>query len=541
MKNIFVPGLTEAILFCSTLFSAPLTKRVAAVLFPFLLWSLLSSYHIQSGNRLTYDSLVYIDCARSIQNGNPFQTRVGNGLDAPNWEQMRVFPPGYPILIAGVMAAGIDPYHAALTVSVICSGMFVILVLVYYGKRLSFWSALLLGTLFVSMKPLIHAGSMCWSENAYMLLTAVSLLCFIQGYRGVIVDKRWIFFAGLFGGLSWCMRNAGVALFACSIFFLFSNFCISRNKGSAYVIGAWLAGWMFATVWLCLWNFTAFGKFFPYSMPPSELSLLWNLGVTAWVLGRDLFALGSFSRLAVIKCVLLFSFFVFLIFPRRRAWLYTIHFIKNNLDLLFLLLFMGFYILTIVIARTVYRWGEPINSRHFVPVYWIILLLAASEGEWIWDRLFAHKIKVITLLHLALGLLIVLQIRMSLVRTENIDRTALYQNRSLAVSLGRAIPQDQFVLTDNVAELRVFGNANARYPSCSTKECEKHLIWADIKQAGEDGRLWGIVIENESRFAQGEFGDDLKNIILHPDRYAQLRESLEGGTRILHFVDADLK
>ena len=118
--------------------SAWIAPYVLAVILPLALWLILAPQYMLSGTRLTDDSATYIDCARSIREGRGFQTRVYGGLKPQTWVPMRLFPPGYSILVAGVMALGLDPHSAALAVSVVCSGFFVIVVLSYYTKRLPF-------------------------------------------------------------------------------------------------------------------------------------------------------------------------------------------------------------------------------------------------------------------------------------------------------------------------------------------------------------------------------------------------------------------
>lgn len=188
--------------------------RLAAVMLPLAFWLVLAPQYMFQGNRVSPDSAAYIDCARSIREGRGFQTRLYGGLEPPTWEPIRLWPPGYPILIAAAMALGLSPHSAALAVSVLCSGLFVIVVLGYYAKQLPFAFAALLGIVFVSMRALLNTGTMCWSEGPYLLLTLVSLICLMKGTSGMRATASWILVAGLTGGLSWCVRNVAVALFA---------------------------------------------------------------------------------------------------------------------------------------------------------------------------------------------------------------------------------------------------------------------------------------------------------------------------------------
>jgi hypothetical protein len=242
-----------------------ISLRLMAVLLPLAFWLVLTPQYMTCGNRVSSDSAAYIDCARSIREGRGFQTRVHSGLEPQIWEPMRLWPPGYPLLVAGAMTLGLSPHDAALAVSVVCSGVFVIIVLGYYAKQLPFAIAAMLGVAFVSMKALLNAGAMCWSEGPYLLLTVVSLFSLMKGTTGVRNAIYWLFVAGLTGGLSWCVRNVAVALLASSICYLLLQFPRFRLREVALAICVWLGGWALASGWLVLWNVSTFGSPNPYS------------------------------------------------------------------------------------------------------------------------------------------------------------------------------------------------------------------------------------------------------------------------------------
>ena len=503
--------------------SGSIALRLAAVLLPLAFWMALAAQYMFSGSRVSNDSAAYIDCARSIREGRGFQTRPWSGLAPETWEPIKYWPPGYPILVAGAMTLGLSPYHAALAVSVVCSGLFVIVVLGYYVKQLPFAVAAMLGIVFVSMRALLDAGTMCWSEGPYLLLTVVSLLCLMKGTSGERVTGSWLLVAGLTGGLSWCVRNVAVALFASSVCYLLAQILRLRLREAALAVCAWLGGWILGCGWLVLWNLATFGVLSPYKMPPSDSPFLWNCKDAFQVMGRDLTALGHFSDVIANKYVLIAFGIAILFLARRLSWRGVAGFLQDHRDRLVLLLFLGFYTLAIVVARSVYRWGEGINSRHFVPVYWILLLFLGIGVDWVVGRAWAGKRRTQVVLVMALGLLAALQIKASVMdlagSADERDKTI----RSIAVALGREIPEGKLVLSDAIAPLRVFGNLNARYPPRPSYD-ETPLTWSDIRQAGNDGRLWGIVLVHDNEYAQGKFGDALRDISANPHGFPELRE-----------------
>jgi hypothetical protein len=428
----------------------------------------------------------------------------------------------------------------------------VVVVLRYYATQLPLAFAMLLGIVFVSMRALLFTGTMCWSEGPYMLLTVVSLMCLMKGTSAVRPAVVWFLVAGLAGGLSWCVRNVAVALFASSLGYLAVQFPRLRFKGTALAGCAWLSGWALGSGWLVMWNISTFGELNPYSMPPSERSFLWNCARACFVIGKDLAGLGharfsdtllnsllnKYVLLASAVAILLFVFGSLLFGSRRLSSHNLVRFVRDFLrdrrDRVLLLLFLGFYTLAIVVARSVYQWGEEINFRHFAPIYWIILLFVGFACEWLAGHVWTSKRWIRAVLLVGIGLVAALQISSMLWRSAFAETDK--ELRSLAAVLGREIPEGQLVLTDAIAPLRVFGNVNARRPP-SPRLDKTSLTWDDIKGAGEDGRLWGFVIVRGDMYEKGEFGDVLKDIAANPAKFPELRECEYGrDVRVVKYV-----
>jgi len=390
----------------------------------------------------------------------------------------------------------------------------------------------------MSMRALLNTGTMCLSEGPHLLLTFVSLMCLARGTNGDRVSTSWLLLAGLSGGLSWCVRNVAVSLFAATVTYLLLQIPRFRLKEGAAALSVWLIGWVLGCGWLVLWNISTFGSPNPYSMPPSELSFLWNAKSAFWVIGADLTALGRFSDLVVNKYVVAASGVVTLIvlFVYKVTWRKVLTVLRDHHEQLLLLVFLGFYTLTIVVARSVYRWGEIINSRHFVAVYWILLFFLGIAGCWGSRHLLSRTRITYGVFVVGILLLALLQIgRSSSLFMSPSDETAT-QIRSAAIAIGQEIPEDKIVLTDAIAPLRVFGNVNARRPPRPSYD-ETPLSWSEIKQASEDGRLWGIVIANGEEYAEGTYGDVLKEMSENPKAFEGVHERQIDGLRILQFVN----
>jgi len=154
------PNQQQAI--CRASAAVGIRMRIIAVIVPLAFWLVLTPQYMFMNNRVSPDSAAYIDCARSIREGRGFQTRVYGGLEPRTWEPIRLWPPGYPALVAAAMTLGLSPYTAALAVSIVCSGVFVILVLSFFAQRFPVGVAIAIGLVFVSICTL---GEMFQSRN----------------------------------------------------------------------------------------------------------------------------------------------------------------------------------------------------------------------------------------------------------------------------------------------------------------------------------------------------------------------------------------
>jgi hypothetical protein len=291
-----------------------------------------------------------------------------------------------------------------------------------------------------------------------------------------------------------------------------------------------------ASGWLVLWNVFTFGSPNPYRMPPSEVSL----PAATWAAFMTL--LGAFSgaghflevipgQYLLIAAGIAIAFFAWRLSRRGFVGLPRVYRGK-----LLLFLFLCLSLLTVVVARSTYRLSGGIGTRMFLSIYWIILLLAAMAGEWAVARPQAGRRGARRVLVAAIALLAVLQIGTSLM---TFGRPALQDEqdmRALAVSLGREVPDNMLVLTDAIDPLRVFGNVNARCPA-RLDLGETPFTWSEIRQVGEQGRLWGIVMAATGDFQRGMYGDAFKDIAADPARYPELREqATRGKTRVFKYI-----
>src|SRR3990172_2035484 len=127
----------------------------------------------------SWDSAAYIETAVSINAGRGFVHRTILGLEPNIWEQIRLWPPGYPILIALAQLSGMSPTTAGLAVSLVSSGFFVIL-LTKICLRLFHRSLALPVTLAaVCMPAFLFISTSVLSDATYLAFAVASLSCLL--------------------------------------------------------------------------------------------------------------------------------------------------------------------------------------------------------------------------------------------------------------------------------------------------------------------------------------------------------------------------
>ena len=68
-----------------------------------LAWAMQVRGMLEHGPWSSFDSHVYIECARSLDSGHGTLRRPSMFFAGAEWEPISLWPPGYPWLIAGVM------------------------------------------------------------------------------------------------------------------------------------------------------------------------------------------------------------------------------------------------------------------------------------------------------------------------------------------------------------------------------------------------------------------------------------------------------
>lgn len=294
----------------------------------------------------------------------------------------------------------------------------------------------------------------------------------------------------------------------------------------------WLSGWCVATSWLVARNLLVFGKVNPYSMPPSELSLWDNLRQGWAVIVTDLSTSGRVGAVMTDKYVAIGLLVVGAAFVamwcRKRTLGELRSFLTSHRVELLLVVYCSFTIAVPVLARTVYRWGEMINSRHFVPMYWAMWLLfgvCALNALKRFSRTSHAYVTVAVIVTLAMCMQ--LRDHIHLVQSWRTEQSR-WERCESARLLGQVVPSDTIVLTDEHKEMRIYGDIHARRFDRPSRGKDR-LTVDSIEEAAAAGRLWGIVIWDRDLCRNGFYGKAVQEILLNRDQFPEFHEVSEDG------------
>jgi len=512
-------------------------RRLWVVALCLVVWAVHLALAGHYSAKVTPDSASYIECSRSIRDGRGFMRRPSYGLGRDLWIPLRNFAPGYSLLTAALAGGGIADVQGGLVIAALCSGGFVVLVM---GLCLAGFPALpaaLLVVTILSMPAFMLVGTMCWSDGPYLLLSAISLLCIMKWAPGTKNSLRWIFAAGVAGGLSWCIRNVAVALFAATVLYFALSTLWQPFRASAKGAALWLIGWLGACGWLVCRNLAVFGRISPYHMPASRRSL-WANTKDAWqMIVRGMVGssgVGDVLGGAYVSVPLLVLALVAVcLWARRRGWPGVRKSLGENRRGLMLGGYAALYCATLIVARTKYEWAERINPRYLVQLYWILWIALAAGAAAVCRRVLATRKRANVALIIVLALAAAAQTTAEIRRLvwQRGRRTVALRSKRDAMWLGPIIPADKIVLSDLSKDLRIYGNVNARGFNRPWLG-QQPLTMDQIRHLRAEGVLWGIVIGNVEKCARGDYGPALAQLARHPRRGSQF-EVIDIGSKTL--------
>ena len=317
----------------------------------------------------TPDSAAYIDEARRVLAAIGMSGASMGDLPGPN----TLFPPGFGIAIAALGFVGMDLAEAAFVLASVCA-LALPWMIVWAFRRVVPPLALAVVVLaYVTTPGVLTYSLVGLSEMMALCLGLATIGSVINGNT-----NRAYFYAGLFAGMGYLVRNANAALMVA-----FAAYCVAEmllrsvpRRILAERVLVFAVGGAVIVLPLFCRNWILFGSINPYAMAPSTIDLLTNVRTMVQEFAFDVTGVRAVGVTVAWNAALLLAFagvqgMVLVQAARvvkvldeapRRALLLT-----------------GFYCLLgvamVVAARTRFEWGEPINIRHTLQysLYWFVL------------------------------------------------------------------------------------------------------------------------------------------------------------------------
>ena len=501
----------------------------AVILLALLIWGFhVGLWLVLYGPQVTYDSSKYLDGARSYQAGRGFVVRPYSNLGGQLWEPTRTHPPGFSLLVCAVMRLGFSAYFSSIVV-LLLSGVAIFLTLgrVFFLLRIPPWLSLAALCALASMPAFIKIFVTIWSEAPSLAISLAALVCAAHWSQRFRRDQLWLLAAGLLAGFGYCLRNSSLALIAMLFIFVVLHATWRRPADVARSLAVLCVGLLGGAGWLLVDNFRVFGTVSPYDMPPAAVSAATNLDRTLQVIWNDFTAFPFLSSLlhvhlggnvALVLQLLVAGIFVGLVLRGIRKWQVGVGRIRSEFPAVLAkhrlaILLAGFCLAALALtiaAASVFRM-DAINSRFVVNIYWAPWLCIAAIAAGRSSR--ALRRATIILLIISCPVQFLAQARE--LRWAVGQREVRAEKIVFAQEVAGQAPENQFILSDNVDFLRVYGRlAGVNFTRDTSLE--------DILTAGQAGRLWGIVIWNREDLASGKLGSLAKELVLSPEKFTQL-------------------
>ncbi len=357
------------------------------------------------------------------------------------------------------------------------------------------------------------------SDGPFLAFSAGAILLLACAGRSE-KPAGWLIASGLLAGFSYCIRYAGLALIGAGVLFLLVQALWQDRRTAGKNLLIWLAAMLIAAEWLVARNLSLAGRLNPYDSKPSSRGLFRNLTDVANTILGDMLGLGQGAGDGLSWCALAFIFIALVVgavLVRRRysggemrLWL------SQCAGMLPGALYVLCYVGLMVASRTWYGFEPTVESRYMVQVYWLLWIGAALAIAWAVRSLPGRTAAPVGIATAMFGML-ALQSYAQVRRIQELKADeALIMRPQVARRLAAMIPENQIVMTDVHAVLRMFGGAHARmFPMHDNGE--QVLTEDEIQEAGNNGLLWGIIIADTSPCEKGDYGMAIRKIAHDPE------------------------
>jgi 4-amino-4-deoxy-L-arabinose transferase-like glycosyltransferase len=343
----------------------------------FLVAMAIIIYATPFGLGLGFDSVAYISAARNLKSG------VGLGrITCVGFKPMTLWPPFYPITLAGLGLLGLDPIRSSRAISVAGYALtiFVAALLIYRISR-KILPLVLISVLFLSSASIVNTFSWAMSEALYIPISLVSLYLLYEymenGRRAYLIGSA------IFIGLAMVTRYVGIALLPVWLIIL----AVSENASVREKIKNGLIGLVLAGFPLLAWfirndivSNSGTGRKLSLNIP-SLLDLEYFIKqVVSWVIPVE------YTRYRIRLIIIAVSFLALIIMTIFFLFSPKLKSSAVRKGILLFLLYSLFY--SLVVLGTIIFWVPSISmvdERILVPLLVNLLILVALAGIYVWE------------------------------------------------------------------------------------------------------------------------------------------------------------
>ena len=324
------------------------------------------------------DSASYIEMADTIYHeGRPRVTPWDLEFPAQDRIPQRLFPPGFPLLVAAFVPIAGDATAASLWPGRLAAALLPMLLVLAFRGALGDRSLALLGAYALSTPGVIGWQYLAYSDVTALAVALLALGALARGLGLVEAGARlrtgWLVAAGFLAGASYGIRNAGLAVLAAALLTL-AHDAWRRRRGVGALV-PWLVGAVAPLAALWTYNVATFGQLQPYTMPPSQ---------RAWLLNVGDYALAALTDFGVpwqvterLPAGVAIAFITLLALGLAMAW-WRLRGDPARQGLLTLVAGYGFGgALLLVLSRSRYEWGNQIDVRNTLQYTWALAFAVA--------------------------------------------------------------------------------------------------------------------------------------------------------------------
>ncbi|HET7537564.1 MAG TPA: hypothetical protein VFJ90_13985, partial [Candidatus Didemnitutus sp.] len=340
-------------------------------------------------------------------------------------------------------------------------------------------------------------------------------------------------------------RNVALSLLCASAGFILCHLLWSDRRRGLIAFAAWGAGAAIGLGPFVVRNVVAFGALNGYHMPPSELPWHENVRDAVATLVIDTTGSGRLGGwvsqpafLVALAVMALAVAVTWLITRQPAAWR---EFVKEHRVPLFCVAWAVAHLAIVVAARSTYRWGETIVSRHTMQTYWLLWIATGLGLLAVLPKIGLSRIAARYVVAACFALLAARQVHLSI---DKINETSLAPNsplrfdQNLRAVLQHEVTPNQIVLAHGAHLLRIHCDVNARkIPEVRQYYKLARLTREHLRQHGESGLLWGIVIADHEGVQRGMNDELIRDIVNRPHAYPEFeRIPIDGPAIVLKYV-----